>query len=370
MNAQPTWGLLLISLIAVAGLLFVALVIVATVLIASRDSLVVWQKLKSAFAVLVWVIPATAVVTLIGWRLQPSWVVAPTLHSAPHAPHAPIAPRAPNAPRMVVARTSEQRKPNDAEVASPPQKIEAQTAAFHAQTNIVEPTSTTANAETSTASPPRLKVRQISSDDPKWTTQSNIVNGRELVVLSSERFATLAEAEENVTRMALAKIKEHWSADATLGLSGIELERQRQRLLARGGFPFPLAQSIESWRTSDVQAFIDLADRYAVKDLVGEVMDWDFKNGTTGKMYRAHLRLDFSPEFHGALQTAARGKVVEHRMLIFGGMLGLVTLMLGTAAGYFKLDDATAGAYRRRLKLAAGALIAAGGLATAQILGS
>jgi hypothetical protein len=86
-------------------------------------------------------------------------------------------------------------------------------------------------------------------------------------------------------------------------------------------------------------------------------------------MYRVHLRYDFSPQLQDALSSHWRGRTVEHRIGILGGMLGLVTLMLGTAAGYFRLDDATGGKYRRRLKLAAALVVAAGGLATTAFVG-
>jgi hypothetical protein len=324
MNAQPTWSSLLLILIACASLLLLSLFIVATVLIASRHSLVAWQKLKSALAVLVWVVPAVAVVVLIGGRFGPRFKADAPLPTA----------------------------------AAPAALPTAATPAVNA------------TAESAPASPPRLKVRKTLSDIPQWIAATSVNSGGAQEVLSSGRFATLALAEEDVTRMALARFQEHCYGEATRGLSGVELERQQQRLIAENAFLSRLARSITSSRTEEVEKFVVLIEQHAVKDLVGEVIDWDFGNGTRGKMYRAHLRLDFSPAFRDAVQVAARSELVGQRVLTLGGMLGLVTLMLGTAAGYFKLDDATGGLYRRRLKLAAAAMIAAGGLATAQVLGS
>jgi hypothetical protein len=85
-------------------------------------------------------------------------------------------------------------------------------------------------------------------------------------------------------------------------------------------------------------------------------------------MHRAHLRLELTPRFHTAVEQSWRGQVVEHRLLALGGVFGLVTLALASAAGYFRLDELTGGQYRRRLKLAALALIAAGGTAVGALI--
>lgn len=323
------WSLVFLILVPCALLLFVALVAVATVLISSRHSFDVWRRLKSTMAVLVWIVPAAAIVFLIGVKSQQRFVA--------------VVPQSTN-PAVQSKEFIDGQRQITTQLATAETSHKAQAATASSAEE-----SSSANSVASA----RLKVRQVSSDDPKWTAGSYFVGGREVVVLSSQRFATLAEAEENVTAMALQQIREHWSGEALLDFSGQQLR---------------LPQSL---RSEDVRGVVvDLVDRFAVKDLVGEVMDWDFKNGTTGKMYRAHLRLDFTPQLHDALQERGRALIVEGRVLHFGGLLGLVTLMLATAAGYFKLDDATAGAYRRRLKLAAVALIAAGGLATARVLGS
>src|SRR5262249_31756632 len=113
---------------------------------------------------------------------------------------------------------------------------------------------------------------------------------------------------------------------------------------------------------------VALIDQNAVNAIVGEVFDKDFGNGVTGKMYRAHLRLDMNSSLRKALQGSWNNQIVNHRLIELGGILGLATLTLASLAGYYRLDDATHGQYRRRLKLAAAALVSAGGLVAWRLL--
>jgi hypothetical protein len=295
-------GVALISVVPlIALLLVVAIGLTATVLIASRHSLVIWQKFKAAMAVLVWVVPASLLVFVIALRPVRQFHSSPAVETA-------------------TAVTTPISDSNSGRVVQQATMVANDNAAAHSMPVAVE------------ASAPRLLVRGISSDDPRWESESKIINGRELICLSSQRFATIGEAEEQMTQQVLARIQ------------------------SRYGNEFPIDASSAK--------LLKLIDIFAVKDYVGEVIDkYDFGNGITGKMYRTHLRLDFTPQFHDAIAAQWRVSKVHHRVAIFGGILGLVTLMLGTAASYFRLDDATGGLYRKRLKLAAAAVIAAGGLA-------
>lgn len=312
------------ALLAVGVLALLAIGLVVTVLVASRHSLVAWQKLKAALAVLIWVVPAGA---LIGWIAQ---------RSDRHFVDFPAHPA-----QVGVAHPS-----HGGDVHSPggpgqPTQVSVSTAAPGGRavsTVSHDSVATMPIAVESEETAPRLKVRRISSDDPRWGEETRIVEGRELHSISSQRFATLAEAEEQATQQLLARIQAHFQSQPPIEGSSARL--------------------------------VELANQFAVKDFVGEVIDkYDFGNGITAKMYRAHVRFDFSPQLHDALSAHWRRNTVEHRIGILGGMLGLVTMMLGTAAGYFRLDDATGGKYRTRLKLAAALVVAAGGLATTAFVG-
>jgi hypothetical protein len=265
-------------IIVVCVLLFVAALAIGTVLIASRRQIIPWRGIGSVLSVIVWVVPAVGLVALIASR------------SRGHFDDGQ-----PQTTQPVVAVAQIFQTP--------------------------EPQAT------------RLKVKQISNNS-NWTSTETVA-GRELIKLSSQRFATLIEAEEQVTAEARETIKQRYRSEFPLA----------------GDFEVPLAIVEKS-----------------VVDSMGEVMDKDFGGGITGKMYRAHLSLDFSPELQTALHGSWRGEIAKHRLVVLGSLTALVTMMLSTAAGYFRLDDLTGGNYRKRLKLAAAALVAAGGLVVAQVI--
>lgn len=85
-------------------------------------------------------------------------------------------------------------------------------------------------------------------------------------------------------------------------------------------------------------------------------------------MYTAYLLVDTSPDTLGHFYEPWKERVVQQRLWAFGGLFALVTLIIGTTAGYLQIDGASKGAYRGRLKLAAVALIVAGGLALVRVL--
>jgi len=304
----PVWTIGAILVVGLLGLLAFALV--ATVLVASRHSLEAWQKLKAMLAVMIWVIPAGALVVWIAQRSDRHFVDT----------------RQPSASDTYQVATT---RPMPVQYA---QHVDGSITTVSHGPDATMPVTVEADIA------PRLKVRRISSDDPGWKEETTYVDGREVHSLSSQRFATLALAEEQATEQLLTRIKAHYH-------NQFPLEANTARLM-------------------------EMVNLFAIKDSVGEVIDkWDFGNGITGKMYRAHFRYDFTPQLHDALSTHWRGQTIEHRIGILGGMLGLVTLMLGTAAGYFRLDDATGGKYRGRLKLAAALVVTAGGLATTAFVG-
>ena len=83
---------------------------------------------------------------------------------------------------------------------------------------------------------------------------------------------------------------------------------------------------------------------------------------------RVYHQVELSDEVRDAILPSWRGQIVEGRLWILGGLLGFITLMLGTAATYLRLDMLTSGNYRRRLKLASVSLVVAGGLGLATFL--
>jgi hypothetical protein len=174
-----------------------------------------------------------------------------------------------------------------------------------------------------------LHVQKTEKGAPDWAEKDPVAtDDGVLVALSSQRFATLAEAEQQVTSQAASYIKNHYRDE------------------------YPLS--------GDWTVPVSLIEKHAVREFIGEEFEKDF-----GKMYRAHLRISLDSNLRRAVHGSWRDQIALHRLGLFGGALGAATLLLATCAGYFKLDDLTGGQYRRRLKLAAAALLAAGGLTIA-----
>jgi hypothetical protein len=182
-----------------------------------------------------------------------------------------------------------------------------------------------------------LRVRGTASAPPEWAGKDP-APGTDgvLVAISSQRFATIGEAEEQVTALAVDYVRKFYHDEYPL----------------RGDWTVP----------------VSVIEQNGVNTIVGEMFDKDFGNGVTGMMYRAHLRLDMNSALRKALHASWNEQIVSHRLTELGGALGLATFILATFAGYFRLDDWTGGKYRRRLRLAAASLFAAGGLVTSVCL--
>lgn len=282
MNAVPsspevtiTWTLGVVVLL-VAGLALVALVAVISVLLAAERPLVVLQRLKSFAGMLLWIVPALAVVGLVG--------VTEFYRSR----------NGETRPATVVLVTSAAESP-------PPAEIEA-------------------------ALPPIT-----SSGKPDWAGTPPVADGNRLLVpVSSQQWATRDEARQQLTELATKFIKEHYQNEC----------------------PLP-----GNWNVPP-----GLVEEKIARQINMEVIDKDFGNGIRGNMYRAHVRLDLDERLRDMLRASWHDRLVVHRLTWLGSLLGLVTMVFGSAHGYFRLDELTGGRYGRRLKLAAGALIAAGGL--------
>lgn len=304
----------LISLLAVglAGLAFVA---VLTVLLAARRSILPMQQIKSVAVTVLWIVPALALVGLIGmkfgiarvrteyYRGQPS----PSIHSSDvyeevrSTVRGTASTSTSNAVPVSLTKTAERQTGNDV-------------ATFN-----------------SAGLDGVLKVVETRVGAPDWADKDPQPNDKGiLVAIKSQRFATLEEAAQQLTARAVAYVKQFYQNE------------------------YPLA--------GDCTVPVSILERIAVRNVVGETLDQDFGNGIRGTMYVAHAQLELNSALRQGLHDSWHGQIVSHRLTVLGSMLGLMTLMLATSAGYFRLDDLTGGLYRRRLKFAAASLVAAGSL--------
>lgn len=80
-------------------------------------------------------------------------------------------------------------------------------------------------------------------------------------------------------------------------------------------------------------------------------------------MHRAYWQVQHTPEAARFLFGNWRPLAVQQRLVWLGGSILLLTLLCGAASAYFRVDAATGGRYRGRLRFAAGAVCVAGGVA-------
>jgi len=83
----------------------------------------------------------------------------------------------------------------------------------------------------------------------------------------------------------------------------------------------------------------------------------------TQSMYKAHWQVARTPEVARFFLDNWRPVAVQQRLIWVGAAIGLLTLIFGALGAYYRLNAATGGQYRGRLRFATGAVCIAGGLA-------
>ena len=340
-------GFSIIALLAL-GLGLLALVAVVTVLVAARQPIIPFQQIKSVAVTLLWITPAVAVVVLIGYRLPHSQSgpaiyeeLRSTIRDTISEPASTTVPMSLVTTAEIPPRTTaitaeaEQTAPLGETKTTGPGATPAVEVPLHRIAQDSPATEVRSTGDVSFNSPALdgvLKVLEARAGAPDWAGKEPVPGDHGILIsLSSQRFATLREAEQQVTAQAVSYVKQFYHDEYPLS----------------GDWTVPVA----------------VIEKNAVHNLVGEAIDKDFGNGIHGTMYRAHLQLELNSAMRKALHDSWHGQIVSHRLTVLGSMLGLLTLMLATSAGYFRLDNLSGGLYRRRLKFAAVSLIAAGSLA-------
>lgn len=175
---------------------------------------------------------------------------------------------------------------------------------------------------------------------PDWVSKSDAVEqpgNRQLVVISTELEGSREEAEAKALNAAAALV----GADLATAFPDV-----------RGWQPEP-----ETVRSEAVRLIH-----------VAPIHRKTISSGVPFDVYRAYCQVELSPAVRTHLLAHWKDEVVSGRIAALGGLAGLLTLTFGTVAAYFRLDSRTSGHYRRRLKLAAISIIAAGGVAAAVLI--
>lgn len=167
---------------------------------------------------------------------------------------------------------------------------------------------------------------------PGWVSQPETTTDRiTTLVLSSQRFVTQAEAEEQLTAELVNRTRQYFHDEHP----------------SRGMWTLPA----------------DYAVRTTVKQRHVEIISKTFAGDMTVDMKRIHWQVQLSPDIRKDLYPIWRTQVVEQRLIQVGGGVGFATFLLLTGMAYFRVDSRTQGAYRGWLRFAALSVAAAGGAA-------
>lgn len=307
---------LLIPVVFAGGLFLLAAVVLASVLMATRGRRISWAKVALAFVATLWLVPIVAILSYLSLR---------AVSTIGHAPPARVQFQ------VSVDEAARERMRGRSD------RVNNSHAVPGLETVVSSPAGAIA-ADAKTGDQPIAEaLPESDSKLPEWVVETPlVVADKQLVVLSSQRFATVEEADAQVMKLAREVVIKDLKA-----------------VYAYEPEPPVSDRDIES------RAF----GRRHVEQSVR-------KSGTnTFTVYRVHRQLELSPSLRSALEPQWREKIVNHRLGILAALAGLLTLTAATAAAYFRIDTRTGAMYRRRLRFAAVCVIAAGGLAAMTVIG-
>jgi hypothetical protein len=99
---------------------------------------------------------------------------------------------------------------------------------------------------------------------------------------------------------------------------------------------------------------LDFLEEHVVK---GQWEERAFSPALERDMYNLHVLMSFDREANTRLLETVRQTVVTERLIGIAGLLILSLLLLSIIYGYLKVDLATGGSYRWRLRLVAGTMV-------------
>jgi hypothetical protein len=168
------------------------------------------------------------------------------------------------------------------------------------------------------------RLGQAVTELPEWVAadrQTDVSADTETFVLRSLRYSSVAEADDQLLR---------------------NLQPYLHAYLLRGG----VSIDVTRLTLADIQrAHLRIAR-------VVEQFDQPLKSSVE-PVYRVAWQVSLRPVVRDALGAEYRLAVRDQRLWQLGLGAGLLTLLFGTWAAYFRIDDQTQGRYRGRLQLAA-----------------
>ncbi|TWU14892.1 hypothetical protein CA54_37620 [Symmachiella macrocystis] len=174
-------------------------------------------------------------------------------------------------------------------------------------------------------------------DLPDWVQAPQQNDGQTRVVVVSSNFSPAVDASDTDRAISIAQNEVY--------------EEAAQQIRAYFGETYPVQNN---WPIPDE----------IVRRAMGKVhlLEKDVDGG--GKVYRRFAQVNLTPGIRQRLLPQWKTATTQNRLWTLCAGLGLLTLLLGTTAGYLRLDRMTDGAYRGRLKLASLSVITAVALVT------
>lgn len=177
-----------------------------------------------------------------------------------------------------------------------------------------------------------LSLPPESAKLPEWVSQPETTRGgTTTLVMSSQRFVTQEEAEQQLTGEVAKRVRQYFHEEHP----------------SQGHWDLPSVYAV----------------RRTVKQRHVELIPTKFNDETTVDMKRVHWQVELSRGVRNELYPIWRGQVVKQRLTQYGGGVGFAAFLLLVASTYFRVDARTRGAYRGWLRVASLSLVAAGGAA-------
>lgn len=203
---------------------------------------------------------------------------------------------------------------------------------------LLTPTVDTASATVSTSQPassteprPPATEQPITIDKlPEWVSQPEATReGVTTLVLSSQRFVTQEEAEQQLAGEVARRLRQYFHEEHP----------------SQGLWELPADYDV----------------RRTVKQRHVELIPKNFGDSIDVNMHRVHWQLELSPDVRRELYPLWREQTVKQRLTQYGAGVGGLAFLLLVTSTYFRVDASTKGAYRGWLRLAAISVVAAGG---------
>lgn len=168
---------------------------------------------------------------------------------------------------------------------------------------------------------------------PAWLENRRyVIDDKTIVVLSSKRWSTAKEAQQDVQRLLIDTLQ----AD----------------------FRDHEPRAVSAWRLDPEQAAVAILDSYeqSYRQDLGSYV---------ARMHRVHLQVELSPSVRSQLKPIWREQVVDQRLWEIGGLLSVITLVLGMGAFGLRVAPPLRGVQRVGL---AAALVLVSGVGSISIL--